>query len=127
MPTLQAETRIRELTDNVGAHAVIVVAGIGAAYEQSLTFLRPLGTLMCVGLPPLDYHLPVSPLLCVNRGYQVVGNAVGTEAEMQALLQMAAEGRVSTHYEVFDFEQINHVIDRMERYDIRGRAVLRIP
>lgn len=125
--TPQAETRIRQLTENVGAHAVIVVAGIGAAYNQSLDFLRPLGTLMCVGLPPLEYHLPLSPLQCVNRGYRVVGNAVGTETEMQALLQMAAEGRVSTHYEVFDFAQINQVIDRMERYEIHGRAVLRIP
>lgn len=101
--TQQAETYIRQLTDSVGAHAVIVVAGIGAAYNQSLDFLRPLGTLMCVGLPPLEYHLPLSPLQYINRGYRVVGNAVGIEAEIQALLQMAAEGRVSTHYEGFDF------------------------
>lgn len=123
----QAETRVRELADNLGAHAVIVVAGIGAAYDQSLNFLRPLGTLVCVGLPPLEYHIPVSPLMCVNRGYRIVGSAVGTEDEMQALLEMAVEGRVSTQYEVFEFAQINEVIDRMERYEVRGRAVLRIP
>lgn len=52
---------------------------------------------------------------------------MGTEDEMQQLLKMAAEGRVSTHYEVFEFEQINEVAARLERFEIEGRAVLRIP
>ena len=80
-----------------------------------------------MGLPRPDYHIPISPLDCANRGYHIVGSAVGTEDEMQQLLKMAAEGRVSTHYEVFEFEQINEVAARLERFEIEGRAVLRIP
>jgi propanol-preferring alcohol dehydrogenase len=52
---------------------------------------------------------------------------VGTEEEMQELLQMAAEGRVSTHYEVFDFDKVNEVMEKLVRYEIKGRVVLRIP
>ena len=80
-----------------------------------------------MGLPRPDYHIPIAPLDCANRGYHIVGSAVGTEDEMQQLLKMAAEGRVSTHYEVFEFEQINEVAARLERFEIEGRAVLRIP
>ena len=45
---------------------------------------------------------------------------------MQELLHLAAEGRVSTHYEVFDFDRVNDVLDTLQRYEIKGRVVLRI-
>lgn len=125
--TAQARERIQSLTDDIGAHAVIVVVGLEKAYEQSVQFLRPVGTLVCVGLPRPDYHIPISPIHCVNGGYHIVGSVVGTEDEMQALLKMAAEGRVSTHYETFELEEINEVAARLQRFEVEGRAVLRIP
>ncbi|KAF7592138.1 hypothetical protein BBP40_000625 [Aspergillus hancockii] len=121
------EKEVQNLTDGVGAHAVVVVVGLEAAYNQGLRLLRPVGTLVCVGLPRQGYHMPISPLDCVNRGIHVVGSCVGTEEEMQDLLIMAAAGRVSTHYQVFDLEEVNGVIERLERFAIEGRAVLRIP
>lgn len=122
-----AESRITSLTNNIGAHAIIVVVGLEKAYEQSVQFLRPAGTLVCVGLPRPDYHIPLSPLDCVNRGYHIVGSAVGTEDEMQALLKMAAEGKVSTEYEIFELRQINEVAAKLQRFEFEGRAVLQIP
>lgn len=124
---MQPQQRIHSLADSIGAHAVIVVVGLEKAYEQSVQFLRPLANLVCVGLPRPDYHIPISPIECANRGYHIMGSAVGTEDEMQALLRMAAEGRVSTHYEVFQFGEINEVAARLGRYEIEGRAVVRIP
>ncbi|PYH85639.1 hypothetical protein BO82DRAFT_380736 [Aspergillus uvarum CBS 121591] len=120
-------TQIQSLADGIGAHAVIVVVGLEKAYEQSVEFLRPVGTLVCVGLPRPDYHLPISPLMCVDRGYRIVGSAVGTEDEMQALLRMAAAGKVVTHVTVFDLEAINEVAGLLGRFAVKGRAVLRIP
>ncbi|XHF98845.1 hypothetical protein AWENTII_002380 [Aspergillus wentii] len=122
-----AEQKILGMTDGIGAHAVIVIVGLESAYEQSVKLLRPVGTLICVGLPSPDYHIPISPLACVDRGYRIIGSAVGTEDEVQDLLKMAAEGRISSHYETFEFEQINEVMEKLERYEVEGRAVLRIP
>ncbi|OJK01364.1 hypothetical protein ASPACDRAFT_77136 [Aspergillus aculeatus ATCC 16872] len=118
---------IQSLTDGIGAHAVIVVVGLEKAYEQSVEFLRPVGTLVCVGLPRPDYHLPISPLMCVDRGYRIVGSAVGTEDEMQALLRMAVAGKVVTHVTVFELGEINEVAGLLGRFAVEGRAVLRIP
>ncbi|KAJ9247151.1 hypothetical protein DTO207G8_8299 [Paecilomyces variotii] len=120
------EDKIKDISDGLGAHAVVVVVGLEQAYEQGAKLLRPLGTLVCVGLPRPDYHIPISPLDCVNKGYQVVGSAVGTEDEMQELLKLAADGKVSSAYEVFDFDDINDVMLKLEKYQVRGRAVLRI-
>ncbi|KAB8070576.1 amino acid permease-domain-containing protein [Aspergillus leporis] len=104
------EKQVLNLTDGVGAHAVVVVVGLEAAYNQGLRLLRPVGTLVCVGLPRQSYHMPISPLDCVNRGFHVVGSCVGTEEEMQDLLIMAAAGRVSTHYQVFELEEVNELL-----------------
>ncbi|GLA06922.1 hypothetical protein AnigIFM60653_007872 [Aspergillus niger] len=118
---------IQSLTDGVGAHASLIVVGSEKAYEQGVALLRPLGTLVCVGFPRPDFHVPVAPQHCVDSGLRIIGSAVGTETEMQALLEMARAGKVSTHYEVFDLEEINDVVERMRRYAVSGRAVLRIP
>ncbi|PYI11931.1 GroES-like protein [Aspergillus sclerotiicarbonarius CBS 121057] len=118
---------IHALTDSIGAHAVLVVVGSETAYEQSVHLLRPLGTLICVGFPRPGFHIPMTPQFCVDRGLRVLGSVVGTETEMQALLQLARQGKVSTHYQVFDLGDINKVADRMRGYAVEGRAVLRIP
>ncbi|KAE8153576.1 amino acid permease-domain-containing protein [Aspergillus avenaceus] len=104
------KSRVHDLTDGVGAHAVVVSVGLESAYEQAVQLLRPVGTLVCVGLPRPDYHLPISPIHCVDRGLHVVGSCVGTEEEMQALLRMAVDKRVSTYYQVFEFSDINKLL-----------------
>lgn len=121
------EKEVQNLTDGAGAHAVVVVVGLASAYNQALRLLRPIGTLVCVGLPAQDYRMPISPLDCVNRGIHVVGSSVGTEEEMQDLLKLAVAGRVSTHYQVYELTEVNTVIERLEKFAIEGRAVLRIP
>ena len=61
------------------------------------------------------------------QGLTVVGTSIGTAAEMQELLDMALRGEVVPCVEVFDFDQINDVIDRLANFQVQGRAVLKIP
>jgi propanol-preferring alcohol dehydrogenase len=46
---------------------------------------------------------------------------------MNELLEIAVAGDVKAHVEVFDLTEINDVLQRLERADVDGRAVLRIP
>lgn len=46
---------------------------------------------------------------------------------MDELVEMAVAGDVKAHIEVFDFDQINDVLQRLGRSEIDGRAVMRIP
>lgn len=46
---------------------------------------------------------------------------------MEELLTMAVAGDVKAHIECFDFSCINDVLQRLERAEIDGRAVLKIP
>jgi propanol-preferring alcohol dehydrogenase len=46
---------------------------------------------------------------------------------MDELLAMAVAGDVKAHVNVFELVQINDVLGRLERSNIDGRVVLRIP
>lgn len=46
---------------------------------------------------------------------------------MDELLELAVAGDVKAHIDVFELHDINDVLDRLERSDIDGRVVLRIP
>ena len=119
------EKSVKGLTSGYGAHAVICTAGSFGAYQQGLSLLRNLGTLVCVGL--VDKHLPVSPLEVVIRGLRIIGSSVGTATEMQEMLDMAVAEDVTPTVEVFDFETVDEVLQKLARSEIAGRAVLKIP
>lgn len=67
------------------------------------------------------------PLINVALGLTIVGNSAGTAKEMEELMEMAVAGDVKAHIEVFDFEQIATVLERLGRSEIDGRAVVKIP
>ena len=46
---------------------------------------------------------------------------------MDELLAMAVKGDVKAHIDVFSLQNIVDVLQRLERSEIEGRAVLRIP
>lgn len=46
---------------------------------------------------------------------------------MDEMLAMAVAGDVKAHIEVFELDDINDVLDRLERSEIDGRVVLKIP
>jgi D-arabinose 1-dehydrogenase-like Zn-dependent alcohol dehydrogenase len=46
---------------------------------------------------------------------------------MQELLQMAVKGDVVPQIAVYKFEEINTIMEKLVRFEIEGRVVLRIP
>lgn len=57
----------------------------------------------------------------------MVGSSVGTAQELQELLEMAVRGDVVPQISVFEFSEINTILERLARFEIGGRVVLRIP
>ncbi|RFU80734.1 alcohol dehydrogenase [Trichoderma arundinaceum] len=121
------EKAVKEITGGIGAHAVMVTAGSERAYESVPGLLRNLGVLVCIGIPRLDFHVPISPFEIIVRGLKIVGTSVGTESDIQELLKLTAEGKVKPQIEVYDFGDINAVMDKLAKFQVKGRAVLRLP
>ncbi|KAF7561521.1 hypothetical protein G7046_g2623 [Stylonectria norvegica] len=119
------EKRLLDLTGSHGAHAVICCVGAGPAYNQALRVLRRGGSLVCVGLPADgSYRLPLSPMDLVARGLNVLGSSVGTEEELQELLQLAIKGGVKPVVDLMPLEAYREAIELVKSSKAKGRIVL---
>lgn len=63
----------------------------------------------------------------MDIGLKIVGTSVGTETDIQELLQLTAEGKIKPQIEVYDFNDINDVMGKLAKFQVKGRAVLRLP
>ncbi|CBX98662.1 hypothetical protein IAQ61_007719 [Plenodomus lingam] len=118
---------VRDLTEGEGAHAVICVAGSERAYSQAPDLVRNSGVIVCVGLPPDNFMFPMCPKVIANRGLVVRGSSTGTNEQMDELLQLALEGKITPKVEVYDFADAPKIIQELERFEVTGRKVVRAP
>lgn len=117
---------VRKLTDDLGAHAAIVCAASNAAYAQSLEFLRPGGTLVGVGMPggkPLAITT-ATPGLIVQKQLKIVGSILGNRQDAIDVLNLAARGIITLHYQIRGLKDLTQVFEDMESGTLAGRAVL---
>ena len=120
--------KVRSITSSLGAHAVVCCAGSEAGYNQAIELLRGGGTLVCVGLPSnRGYHLPIGPMDMVVRGLTIIGSAVGTEDEMQELLELARKGEVVAQVDVLRLARFKEAIEEVKASKTAGRIVLQMP
>ena len=105
-----------------GVHVAVVTSAAKAAYDAALKCLRPAGTLAVVGLP--SESLAFSALALVSGETRIIGSAVGTRADMRAVLALAAAGKLRCRTESEPLARINEVFERMRSGAINGRVVL---
>ena len=55
------------------------------------------------------------------------GSSTGTAEQMDELLQLAKEGKITPKIEVFDFEDSPRIIEELNKYEVTGRKVVRAP
>lgn len=116
---------VKELTNGYGVHGAVCLAGNKAGYAQAIAQLRNTGVLVCVGLAMEE--LPISPFMMIVRGISVFGSSVGTEQEMKSLLEMASKGKIKAIVDVFDFQELDEVLEKLRINGISGRAVVKLP
>ncbi|XEV04676.1 hypothetical protein FSHL1_009963 [Fusarium sambucinum] len=123
--TENVEQRVKEITGE-GAAAVIVVTASQEAFIQSPSLVRNMGIIVMVGLPKNDFNIPISASVCSARGLTVTGVSVGTEGQMEDILQHASAGVIVPNVKVVEFEQVGQVMDDLQRQTVTGRVVVKI-
>jgi propanol-preferring alcohol dehydrogenase len=114
---------VRGLNQGRGADAVVDFVGKPATLSLGLRLLGHEGRLVLVGLGGgvAQVPLPILPLY----GAQVIGNFTGTPAELTELVGMAEKGVIAPVVtESHGLEEANDVLAKLERGEVRGRAVL---
>jgi len=104
-----------------GCHGVLCLAPQKAAFDQSILLCRRRGTIVCVGLPSGSFEIPV--IDTVLRGITVRGSIVGTRQDNIEALEFAARGLVKCDIEKASLDDVNKVIDRVRKCQVKGRIV----
>lgn len=116
--------RIKALNHGRGVDAVVDFVGKPATVSLGLRLLGHEGRLIMVGLVggAAQLPLPILPLL----GARIQGNFTGTFSELTELVGLAKKGTISPVVTGFyRLEEANEVLAKLERGEIRGRAVLK--
>ena len=92
------------------------------AMRQAYEAVKPGGTLVLIGLPTGELALPV--IDWVLKGKIVVGNIGFTRYEIMQSFKLVADGKVKPLVETYKFEEVNEVLDKLRKGQVKGRAVL---
>ncbi|CAI6089441.1 unnamed protein product [Clonostachys chloroleuca] len=116
---------IHELTGG-GAKVVLVCSSSHRAYAQAVSFLGFRGILACLGVPEGD-SLPIAganvPDMITNE-LTIFASKSGNRLEAKECLDIAAVGKIKTHYELRPMDNLTEVFKDMKSGKINGRIVL---
>jgi NAD+-dependent secondary alcohol dehydrogenase Adh1 len=109
------------LTGGKGAEAVIDFVGEKGTTAKGLAMTRSMGSYYIVGYGE-DITVPAVDLIISERS--IVGNLVGTWAELTELMALADRGRVHLATQEYSLKDANKALQDLNAGRVRGRAVL---
>ncbi|KAH8593062.1 chaperonin 10-like protein [Bisporella sp. PMI_857] len=117
---------VKKTSGGRGVHAVIVTSAANKAYEQALKFLKPQGTLVCIGMPegePVPIQSAFPAIITMNQ-FRITGSAIGNRREAIEALEIASRGLVKCHYRLEKMEKLSSIFEEMHSGKLQGRVVL---
>ena len=110
-------TAVRALTGGRGADVVLVTVGSAAAIELGIALLRPLGTLVVVGMPPEGERFGVAAVDFADAGLRLLGSKMGSADPALAIPRLAGlyeQGRLKLDELIsgrYPLDEINAAVD----------------
>jgi NAD+-dependent secondary alcohol dehydrogenase Adh1 len=104
-----------------GARAVIDFVGDGEAPRQAVAMLRRGGSYYLVGY---GGRLDIPTTTIVANELTIVGNLVGTHAELEELVWLAVAGMVKIRTRQYPLDHINQAVEDLRGGRLAGRAVI---
>ncbi len=109
------------LTNGKGAEAVIDFVGEKGTTKKGLAMTRAMGSYYIVGYGE-DIQVPTVDLIITERN--IIGNLVGTWAELTELMALADRGLVELATKHYALKDANLALQDLHHGKIKGRAVL---
>ena len=109
------------LTQGAGAEAVIDFVGEGDAVAKGLAMTRNGGSYYVVGYGG-KIEIPTIDMITSEK--TIVGNLVGTYAELVELMALADRGLVKLHTREYKLSAANDALHDLHHGRVNGRAVL---
>jgi NAD+-dependent secondary alcohol dehydrogenase Adh1 len=111
--------RTDELTDS--AHVVLDFVGEQGAEAAGLAMTRRAGSYYVIGYGG-SVNIATIDLISTERN--IVGNLVGSYTDLDELMTLTAQGKVTLHTRKYQLSAVNEAIDDLETGRLAGRAIL---
>lgn len=106
-----------------GAHGVINVSVSPTAINQSTEYVRPIGTVVLVGLPAgAEIKMPV--IDAVLKSVSIAGSYVGNRADTREAIDFFSRGLVGAPIKIAGLSELPRIFKEMEEGTILGRYVV---
>lgn len=117
------EDQMKEFA-NTFDYLLDTVAVSGKPLNIYMQLLKPLGTLITVGLPPVDEVVPMPVLELVTKNCNIQGSLVGGIRLMQEMIDFCAKNLVLPMCEHLPLDQCNVAYERILKSDVKFRFVI---
>lgn len=113
--------QVLELTNGHGAEAVVDFVGEGGATREGIAMLRRAGNYYVVGY---GENIDVPTIDVISTEINFIGNLVGSYNDLQELMTLAAQGKVTLHTTKYPLDDFQRALDDLDSGRVRGRAIL---
>lgn len=114
---------VQKATDGQGPHVVILVAVNEKPFQQAAEYVRPRGTVICIGLPAGAY-LKAPVFETVIKMIRIQGSYVGNRKDSSEAIEFFRRGLIKAPFKVVGLSELQMVYDKMHQGAIVGRYVL---
>jgi NAD+-dependent secondary alcohol dehydrogenase Adh1 len=112
---------VKEMTDGLGAEAIIDFVGEKGAIEDGIEMVRDGGFYYVIGY---GENIDIPTIDVISREISFIGNLVGTYNDLQELMTLTAQGKVSLHTTTYPLDAINDAMADLDGGRLQGRGIL---
>jgi NAD+-dependent secondary alcohol dehydrogenase Adh1 len=112
---------ILEMTDGVGAEAIIDFVGEKGAISDGVAMLREAGSYYVIGY---GENINVPTIDIISREINFIGNLVGSYNDLAELMTLTAQGKVTLHTSTYPLEAVNDAMADLDQGRLQGRGIL---
>ena len=112
---------VKELTDGNGAQAIIDFVGEKGAVEDGVAMIEDGGFYYVIGY---GQNIDIPTIDVISREISFIGNLVGTYIDLQDLMTLTAQGKVTLHTSTYPLDAINDAMADLDNGRLQGRGIL---
>ncbi|HEX3833240.1 MAG TPA: NAD(P)-dependent alcohol dehydrogenase [Solirubrobacteraceae bacterium] len=112
---------VKEMTDDLGAEAIIDFVGEKGAIEDGINMVRDGGFYYVIGY---GENINIPTIDVISREISFIGNLVGTYKDLVDLMTLTAQGKVTLHTSTYPLDAINDAMADLDGGRLQGRGIL---
>ncbi len=112
---------VQELTDGMGAEAIIDFVGEKGAVEDGVAMIQDGGFYYVIGY---GQNIDIPTIDVISREISFIGNLVGTYVDLQDLMTLTAQGKVTLHTTTYPLDAVNDAMADLDGGRLQGRGIL---